>query len=104
MEISSVELKEKINNGDKIVVKFWGTWCGPCRMMKPLFEKVSSENSSEVQMYSMDVDLNREVTASLGIRSVPTTIVFDKGQVVDTKIGMLSEQQINNMVKELING
>jgi len=52
----------------------------------------------------MDVDLNREVAMTLGIKSVPTTLVFNGGQLIDKRMGVLSEQQINGMVKELING
>jgi thioredoxin len=104
MEISSVDLQQKINNGEKVIVEFWAPWCGPCRMMKPIFEKVSSENTSEVQMYTMDIDLNKEVAMSLGIRSIPTIKTFNTGQVVETIVGVLSEGQINNLVKELING
>jgi thioredoxin 1 len=104
MEISSVELQEKINNGEKLIVEFWAEWCGPCRMMKPTFEKVANENTSDVQMYTMNVDLNREIGAALGIRSIPTVKMFNSGQLVETKVGMLSEGQINEMVKDLING
>jgi thioredoxin 1 len=104
MEISSVDLQQKINNGEKVIVEFWAPWCGPCRMMKPIFEKVSNENTSEVQMYTMDIELNREVAMSLGIRSIPTIKMFNKGEIIETKVGMLSEGQINDMVKDLING
>jgi thioredoxin 1 len=104
MEISSVELQEKINNGEKLIVEFWAEWCGPCRMMKPTFEKVANENTSDVQMYTMNVDLNREIGAALGIRSIPTVKMFNAGQIIETKVGMLSEGQINEMVKDLING
>jgi thioredoxin 1 len=104
MEISSIDLQKKINNGEKIIVEFWAEWCGPCKMMKPIFEKVSTENSSDVQMYTMNVDLNREVGAALGIRSIPTIKMFNSGQVIETKVGFLSEGQINDLVKELING
>lgn len=104
MEISSVDLQEKINSGEKIIVEFWAEWCGPCRMMKPIFEKVSSENKTEVQMYTMNVDLNREIAMSLGIRSIPTTKVFNSGDNIDTRVGVLNELQINGMVNELING
>jgi thioredoxin 1 len=72
--------------------------------MKPTFEKLTTENTSEVQMYTMDVDLNREIAISLGIRSVPTIKVFNKGEVVETKVGVLSEGQIKGLVTELING
>jgi thioredoxin 1 len=104
MEISSVELQQKINNGEKIIVDFHAVWCGPCRMMKPSFEKVANENKSEVQMYTMNVDLNREVAMALGVRSIPTIKVFNGGDVVDTKVGVLSEDNINSLLKELING
>jgi thioredoxin 1 len=104
MEINSIDLQEKINSGEKIIVEFWAEWCGPCRMMKPTFEKVSSENKTDVQMYTMNVDLNREIAMSLGIKSIPTTKVFNSGENIDTKVGVLSESQINGMVNELING
>jgi len=104
MEINSVDLQQKIKNGEKIIVEFWGTWCQPCLAMKPIFEKVSKENTSEVQMYTMDIDLNKEVGMSLGIRSIPTIKVFNGGSVIDTKVGMLNETSIKDMVKELING
>jgi thioredoxin 1 len=104
MEINSVELQQKINNGEKLMVEFWAEWCGPCKMMKPIFEKVSSTNESDVKMYTMNIDNNREIAMSMGIRSIPTVKMFNAGQVVETKVGLLSENQINELVTELING
>jgi len=104
MEITSVELQEKINSGKKVIVEFWAEWCGPCKMMKPLFERVSKNNISNVEMYTMNVDLNREIAMSLGIRSIPTVKVFNSGENIDTKVGVLQEEQIKGMVNELING
>ena len=86
------------------MVEFWAEWCGPCKVMKPIFEKVASSNQSDVQMYTLNIDNNREVAVSLGIRSIPTVKMFDAGQAVQTKVGLLSENQINELVKELING
>lgn len=103
-EITAKELTEKIENGEKIMVDFYGVWCGPCKMLKPIFEKVSSENTTEVQMYTMDVDANRDLAVSLGIRSVPTIKVFNKGEVVDTKVGVIQENEIMLMAKDLVNG
>jgi thioredoxin 1 len=104
MEINSVELQQKIKNGEKVIVEFWGTWCQPCLAMKPIFEKISKENISEIQMYTMDIDLNKEIAIGFGIRSIPTIKVFNGGSVVDTKVGMLNERSIKNIVTELING
>lgn len=104
MEITAKELQEKIENGEKVMVDFWATWCGPCRMLKPIFEKVTTENETDVQMYTMDVDLNRDLAVSLGIRSVPTIKVFDKGQVVETKVGVVQEMELKQIAKNLVNG
>jgi thioredoxin 1 len=104
MEISSVDLQQKLNNGEKVIVEFWGTWCGPCKIMKPIFEKVARENTSEVQMYTMDIDTNRDAAIGLGIRSIPTIKIFNGQELVDTRVGVLSEGQINGLVTELING
>ena len=73
-------------------------------MMKPIFERVASTNTSEVQMYTMNIDNNREVAVTLGIRSIPTIKIFNSGQIVQTQVGVLNENQINGLVTELING
>jgi thioredoxin 1 len=104
MEITSVELQEKINSGKKIIVEFWAEWCGPCKMMKPIFEKVSNNNESNVEMFTMNVDMNKEIATSLGIRSIPTIKVFQNSDIIDTRVGMMNEGQINGILTELING
>jgi thioredoxin 1 len=104
MEITAKQLQEKINKGEKIIVKFAATWCGPCRMLNPVYQMVSESNDTEVQMYSMDVDQNREYALELGIRSVPTIKVFDSGKLVETKIGAIQENEIKGMIKTLVNG
>jgi thioredoxin 1 len=72
--------------------------------MKPIFEKVARENSNGVQMYTMDVDQNRDTAMKLGIRSVPTIKVINGGNITQTKVGVLQEQDIKGLVQELING
>jgi thioredoxin 1 len=104
MEITAKELNEKIENGEKLIVDFAASWCGPCKMLKPIYEKVSSKNTTEVQMYTMDVDANRDLAVSLGVIRVPTIKVFNKGEVVDTKVGILHEHELTLIVEELANG
>jgi len=102
MEITSDELTKKINSGKKVIVEFWAEWCGPCKMMKPAFEKVSTENETEVEMYTMNVDLNKEFSSTLGIRSIPTVKMFNEGNVVDTRVGVMAENNIKSLVKDLL--
>jgi thioredoxin 1 len=104
MEITSKELEKKIKNGEKLIVSFKAKWCSPCSVMGPVFEKVVSENTTDVQMYTMDVDQNRDVAVKLGVRSVPTIKVINGGDVVTTKVGVLKEDEIKGLVQELING
>ena len=105
MEISGIDLKEKIKNGEKLIVEFWAEWCGPCRVMKPIFERVSNSNENDdVKMYTMDIDLNKEVAIGFGVRSIPTIKVFNGGSVIGTKVGVLNETSIKDLVTELING
>ena len=102
MEITAKELQDNINNGDKIIVDFHGLWCGPCKMMMPVFERVAQNNDTDVQMYTMDIDKNREFVSSLGIRSIPTIKIFDGGEVKDTKVGVIAEQSIKELVSNLL--
>jgi len=107
MEISSELLKEKIQNGDKVIVDFYASWCGPCKVMKPTFEMVSKklrESDSPVELYTMNVEDNQEFAAQMGIRAVPTIISFSNGVDVNTVKGMQTESQINDLTKQLLNG
>ena len=102
MEITANELQEKINNGEKVIVEMWAPWSGPCRMMKPTFEKVANENTSDIQMYTLNIDENREIAITYGVRSIPTIKVFNGGEVTDTKVGVLQEQGIKELVTNLL--
>jgi thioredoxin 2 len=107
MEITQDLLQEKINNGEKLIVDFWAPWCGPCRMMKPVFERVAGEvNASEsgVKMYTLNVEENRDLAASLGIRAIPTVKGFNGGSESFTKSGVLAEAQLKEFAQDLLNG
>jgi thioredoxin len=107
MEITTEELKKKIENGEKLIVDFHAKWCQPCRLMKPIFEKLAEEyrnQNSDVQLYTMDVELNQEFATTVGIRAVPTIKAFNKKEIVDTKMGMMAESQLRTIADTLING
>jgi thioredoxin 1 len=104
MEISAKELQEKINNGEKIIVDFHGLWCGPCKMMMPIYEKMAKNNETNVQMYTMDIDKNRDYVMSIGVRSVPTIKLFSDKKVSDTVVGVMGEDRIKSLINNLITG
>ena len=107
MEITQELLQEKINNGEKLIVDFWAPWCRPCGVMKPVFEKVSEEyrnENSEVQLFTLNVEENKEFASQLGIRSIPTVKSFSDGKEVYSQPGMQMEGQIKQLVTNLIDG
>jgi thioredoxin 1 len=104
MEITTEELKQKIENGEKLLVDFYTEWCGPCRMMKPIFDKISEQfrnENSDIQLYTMNVEKNRDIAVEYGVRAVPTIKVFNNGEVVDTKTGAQQEAQLIELVDSL---
>jgi len=102
MELSGKEIQEKIEKGEKLVIEFYGTWCGPCRILKPIFEKVAKENKTDVQMYFLDVDKNRDLAIKYGVKSIPAIKTFNGATLVETSVGVVSESRINELVKNLL--
>lgn len=104
MEISQEQLKQKIKNGDKIIVDFWAKFCGPCKIMKPTFDKISKElqeNNSNVQLFTMDIENNMDYIQELGIRGVPTIKGFSNGNEVFSEVGLKQSDTILDMVNKL---
>ena len=85
-----------------VLVDFWATWCGPCRMQAPILEKLSEELSEdELKILKMDVDENPETARAFGIMSIPTLIFKKDGQVVKQVAGVHTAAQIKAIIAEL---
>ena len=104
MEITSQELKQKIESGEKFIVDMYANWCGPCRILGPIIERFSNDlknEGSDVNVYKFDIESDKELAVSLGVRSIPTIKAFADGKNVDTKMGVLQETQLRDMVSVL---
>ena len=85
-----------------VLVDFWATWCGPCRMQAPILEKLSEELSEdELKILKIDVDENPETARAFGIMSIPTLLFKKDGQVVKQVAGVHTAAQIKDIVAEL---
>lgn len=90
-QITTQQLKEKIESGDKFIVDFFATWCGPCKMLGTILER--SGDKLGLPIYKYDVDNDIEFTGKLGVRSVPTLKIYEGGSEVKTHVGILQEAQ-----------
>lgn len=82
----------------KVIVDFWAQWCGPCKMMMPVLEKYSAEDEA-VEVVKINVDEEADIAAKYGIRSIPTFILFEDGEVVARQSGAMSVEQLKEFSK-----
>ncbi len=92
--VEDAEFATKVLGSDvPVVVDFWAEWCGPCKMMAPVFEKLADEFEGQLTFAKVDVDTNQGSAGQFGIRGIPTLLVFDGGKEVDRIVGLAPEDQ-----------
>lgn len=83
--------KDVMESKKPVLVDFWAEWCGPCRMLGPVLEDLVEDIGDEVVIAKLNIDENPETPANLGIRSIPTLMVFKEGKMMGTKVGVQSK-------------
>ena len=94
MELTTEQLKEKLASNEKFVLDLYASWCGPCKALAPILERVDTklkESNSNVRVYKYNIENDSELVQSLGVRAVPTIKFFSGGQNVKTNVGMMTE-------------
>lgn len=91
LELSSANFQSKVLNAPgTVLVDFWAEWCGPCKMIAPLLDQIADAHAGKVTIGKVDVDKNADLASQYNIRSIPTLIIFQGGQVKEQMVGMTS--------------
>ena len=100
--ITEQNFAEIVASNKSLMIDFWATWCGPCRMLAPTVDAIASEYEGKVAVGKCDVDDAQELAIQLGIRNIPTLVFFKDGKVVDRLVGLVSKQDIEKKLVEIV--
>ena len=100
IDVTSENFKQEVLQSDKpVLVDFWASWCGPCRMLGPIIEEIANDYEGKVKVGKVNVDEQPNLASKYGIASIPTVIVFKNGKPEKTLVGLRSKNEIENMIK-----
>ena len=97
--VTDASFEQDVLKSDKpVLLDFWAEWCGPCKMIGPILEDLSTEYGDKIQIAKMNVDENQGVPAQFNIRGIPTLILFKTGTVAAPKVGALAKSQLTAFI------
>lgn len=102
-KMSLGEFEKMLSENTLVMVDFFATWCGPCQMFSPIVEQVEDKYDGDLTVVKVDIDENPDIAEKYTIQSVPTTILFKSGEVVERVSGMLSLSQCSDLIDKNLN-
>lgn len=90
--------KEVLKSDKPVLVDFWATWCGPCRMISPIVSQIAEEYADKIKVCKINVDDEAELADKYGIVSIPTLIVFEKGKIKNQTMGYMNEEALRHFL------
>lgn len=101
-EITDSDFEAEVIQADKpVVVDVWASWCGPCRMLAPIFEELAREMNDRVKFVKVDADKNMQTVQRYRVMSIPTLLFFKGGEAVATQVGFLPKEQLQRKINEV---
>ena len=100
--INDANIAEVLASCKPVVIDFWATWCGPCRVLGPTVEEVAEEYADKAIVAKCNVDDCEDISMKYGIRNIPTLVFIKNGEVVDRTVGVVSKQDIVSRIEKLL--
>ena len=102
--LTSSDFDRYVNDGRPVFVDFWAVWCGPCKTMEPVVDRLAAKYSGKVLFGKLNVDEQSEIATRYEVQSIPTFMIFKKGQPVDAAIGAVGEPALDRLIQRSLNG
>ncbi len=103
VEISDASFESEVIKSEKpVLVDFWAPWCGPCKVLAPVVDEISTDFANKLKVGKINVDDNPETSVKFGIRSIPTLIVFKNGEVVEQLVGAVPKSDIEKALGKAV--
>ena len=103
LQITDANFEETVLKSDKpVLVDFWAEWCGPCRMLGPIIEELSSDYDGKAIIGKVDVDSNQQFAAQYGVRNIPTVLIFKDGELVNRQVGVSQKNVYSEYIEALL--
>ena len=101
-EITDANFQELLAEGKPLVVDFWAPWCGPCKMIAPIFDELAEEYADRIIAGKVNVDDNDETCAAYGIMNIPTILFFKNSELVHRQVGAIRKPDLQKLFEELL--
>ena len=103
LEITDANFEELVlKSSQPVLVDFWAEWCGPCRMLGPIIEELSSDYDGKAVVGKVDVDSNQKFAAQFGVRNIPTVLIFKDGELVNRQVGVSQKSVYSDYIDALL--
>ena len=102
VNVSDAEFENEVLKADgPVMVDFWAEWCGPCKALSPIVDEVAGEIAGKMKIVKVNIDENPASPTKYGVRGIPTLMVFNGGELVDTRVGGMSKAQLSDWLNSV---